>query len=117
MQVGQKVYLKDLYSNRNRETEVQEFEIKSIGWKYIYVIKNGLFPVIEKFDKETLRHFNKPYSPMWELRFSLQEIEEEKEYNSLFEEMRDTFNGYRIHKLNLDQLRQIKGIIDGEEVE
>ena len=116
MKVGQKVYLKPITSG-NRETEVQEFEIKSIGRKYIHVIKNGLFSVVEKFDKDTLRHINKPYSPMWRLYFSAQELADDQEYASLFDEIRDNFNGYRYRKvkLTLNQLRQVKAIIEGVE--
>jgi len=118
MEVGQKVYLKPtIYARGGKSNEPQEYEIKSIGRKYFYVWKDGNENTVIKFDKDKLEQHNGGYVPVWKLYFSLQEIEDEKEFNSLHNEIERTFRYGGRDKLTLDQLRQIKRIIDGGERE
>jgi len=115
MQVGQKVYLKPTIYNRGGKQ--QEYEIKSIGRKLIHVWQDKRESSVIKFDKDTLEQRSN-YSPDWELYFSLQEIEDEKEFNDLHHQLESTFRYGSKKQFTLDQLRQIKRIIDGgEEVE
>ena len=115
MEVGQKVYLKPTIYNRPGEP--QEYEIKSIGRKLIHVWQDKKEYTVIKFNKDTLRQRSN-FSPSWELYFSLQEIEDEKEFTSLHNEIERTFRYGGRDKFTLEQLRQIKRIIDGgEEVE
>jgi len=111
MEVGQKVYLKPILSS-NRVKETQEYEIRSIGTKYLHVFKGHDEC---KFDKKTLKHINKPYSAQWELFLDKQELMDLEEFNSLHGEIENAFRYDGKKLFSLDQLRQIKRIIDGEE--
>ena len=114
MQVGQKVYLKPTIYNRGGKQ--QEYEIKSIGRKLIHVWQDKRESSVIKFDKDTLEQRSN-YSPDWELYFSLQEIEDEKEFNDLHHQLESTFRYGSKKQFTLDQLRQIKLNIDGGEEE
>ena len=108
MEVGQKVYLKNKhYNNSNKITEAQ---ISKIGRKYFYI-----GPHCElKFNINTLVEDNSPHSPRWSIYLSMKDVEDEEERNFLVREM----DRYNFNLLTLEQLRQIKRIIDGgEEVE
>ena len=112
MEVGQKVYLKPTIYNRGRQQ--QEYEIKSIGRKYIHVWQDKRESSVIKFYKDTLEQQSN-FSPDWELYFSLQEIEDEKEFNNLHHQLESAFRYDGKKQFTLDQLRQIKLIVDGGE--
>jgi len=109
MEVGQKVYLKPTIYNRG--IRQQEYEIKSIGRKYIHVWQNKREYSVIKFDKVTLKQQGNS-SFDWELYLSLQDIEDDKELNSLHLAIENTFRYGSRDKFTLDQLRHIKRIID-----
>jgi len=108
MQVGQKVYLEPIGDQSRISSEILECEVLKVGRKFIY-INAGRREM--KFHTDTLRQVTR-YSPDWQIRFSLQEIEDEKEFNNLHSQLESAFRYGSRDKFTLDQLRQIKRIID-----
>jgi len=112
MKVGQKVYL----NGNGTVTGIQEYEIKSIGRKYFYIWRDNSDRTIKKYSIESLGEVN-DFRPA-DIHFDRQKLSDSLEYRLLSDELERVFNWRNIGNLTLDQLRQIKRIIDeGEEVE
>ena len=107
IQVGQKVYLKPIGNKVRISQNIRESEIEKIGKKYFYL--KGFNR--EKFSMEDMMNVSN-YVSDWKVYLSIQEIEYEKEYNQLFENIRKTFDHWSGVNFTLDQLRRIKEIID-----
>jgi len=109
MQVGQKVYLKPIGDQSRISSKILECEVSKVGRKFIYIESGHRNET--KFHADTLRQVTR-YSPDWQIYFSLQEIEDEKEFNDLHHQLESTFRYGSKKQFTLDQLRQIKRIID-----
>ena len=108
MEVGQKVYLGYVGYRHKLLNEVREREITKIGRLYFYV--GDLKFKLSDFEQVTQLNID------WKVYLSMQEIENERESDRLFSEIRHKFDGvYNNGNFTLDQLRQIKRIIDGGE--
>ena len=110
MHKGQIVYLKPGVNRSRGGIEIKEGVVKSIGRKYITV---GIGEWNEyKFHKDTLKEVM-DCSPSYYLYETKQQILDEAEYSQLSQFMRKTFDYYGTGALSLEQLRQIKAIIEG----
>ena len=109
MEVGQKVYL----DGNGTVAGIQEYEIKSIGRKYFYIWRDNNERTIKKYNIESLREVN-DFKPA-DIYFDRQKLSDSLEYRVLSNELGTVFNWRNIGNLTLDQLRQIKAIIEGVE--
>lgn len=124
--VGQTVYV-ELTGNASRgktaEQCIEEWEIASVGRKYIEVGRKDedgkvwgkrLFEYRESYGKFVEKT---KYSPNYFIYLTRQEIEDEHEKSRLYRAISEVFRGYGAdRKLTLEQLRKIKGILaEGEE--
>jgi len=115
MEVGQKVYLKPINNALRYGSEIRECVITKVGRKYFYACKSGeREDFATKFSLKTMFNVT-TYSPDWEVYLSIQDILDERESEELNSVIRKHFDHYGKPKLTLDQLRQIKRIIDGGE--
>jgi hypothetical protein len=110
VQVGESVFLKAIGNNARRGRErVEEWKIKKIGRKYFDVwIEGREFSTIQFHIED---HKQKMDYPDWELYWSMQDIEDEKEKNQILVKLSTMFGSYGKPKLTLDQLRRIQEII------
>jgi len=109
--IDQKVYLKPINNAAKCATKLlEEYEVKSVGNKYFYVWQNKEDWTIKKFNIETLRQATECPSN-YQLYFSKQEIQDEKETGILIKNIREKFSLYGKVNLSLEQLRQIWEII------
>jgi len=110
MEVGQRVYAKDHYINK----EPNEYEVMKVGRLYFYIAINRTSRLY-KCDIKSLgcidNHSIKIY-------LSIQEYLDEQEFNSTLRYVERKIGCPHTSNITLDTLRQIKRIIDGgEEVE
>lgn len=114
-QVGETVYLKPINNQARRASEVMACEVRRVGRKYFYVNKlAGAKPPFYteiKIDIETMQEDRGAYLGDRKAYFSLQEIEDEKEVDVLWQRMRERFFKWSCD-LTLDQLRRIKAITE-----
>lgn len=117
--VGQILQLLSM-SNRHSDTKtilLQPVRVVSIGRKYFKVIpqnaKDTDTYLIQEVHLDTWCHNNKDYTPNFRLYLSPQEYENEKEIQSICEEIYRNFQ-YNSNslKLSLEALRQIKILMD-----
>lgn len=112
MQVGDYVYLKPVNNAaRYGKHDIVENIIKKVGRKYFEVWDGEHEYTITKFHLDTKRQVTN-YSPDWILYFSKQEVINEQEHNKIISEIRKVFEGWSKVNLSLEQLREIKKIID-----
>jgi len=112
MEVGQKVYV----NSNGTVNGIREYEIKSIGRKYFYIWHDNSERTIKKCSIESLSEVD-DFRPA-DIYLDRQKLSNSLEYRALSDELERVFNWRNIGNLTLDQLRQIKRIIDGgEEVE
>ena len=107
MKVGQKVYIKDHYSNK----EPNEYEIMKVGRIYFYIAINNTSRLY-KCEIKSLRCID---YPVFKIYLSMQDYLDEQEYDSTLRYIERTISRAYGNKITLDQLRQIKRIIDGGE--
>lgn len=117
--VGQKVYIRligNACRGKHGEELIEEWEVVVVGRKYL-TAKNGSreyqfkSPIIHEnyFVQKTNHCIN------YILYASREDIEVELEKSRLFREVSEYFRGYGCEKkFTLEQLRQIKGIIENE---
>lgn len=103
--VGQKVWLKPIGNAARYNKDMRESEITKVGIKYIECN-------FGKFDFSG-RHNNGEHSSNYVLFFDEQSAKDNIEHESLDATVRAFFYSYN-HKLTLEQLRQIKQIIDNK---
>jgi hypothetical protein len=110
LEVGSTILLKAIGNNARygREDHIEEGTIQKVGRKLVDVSRKD-FSFIIKIRIDTMCE-NSDY-PSWRLYLSQQEIEEEKEFGSITDELRKIFGSYGQINLSLDQLRKIKDII------
>lgn len=110
MHKGQIVYLKPGINLSRDGRGIQEGVVKSVGRKYITV---GIGEFREhKFHKHTLKEHT-CYSPSYYLYENKQDILDEAEYSQLSQFIRKFFDYVGKEQMSLEQLRQIKEIIEG----
>lgn len=115
LKVGDTVYLRKLQRSRyDNSPELEEYQIKTVGRKYLSVWKDAREYSIQKFDMtHNFKHENGGYSPSWRLYFTELEYELEKEKDILVEKVRRAFNSWSdVGRYSLDKLRRISAIID-----
>lgn len=119
--VGQTVYV-ELTGNASREksTEecIEEWEITSVGRKYIKACKkeSGILRFETTFEYNDCyeRFVDKTdYCVNYILYTTMQEIEEKHEKSRLFREIEERFRYGSQKDISLEQLRAIHGILDG----
>lgn len=114
MQVGDNVYLKPSNNAARRTSEIREWKIKSVGRKYFEVWDGERDYSAMKFYIDGLKQVTN-YTPDWIVYFSKQEILDENEFFEIFNHVRNTFSRLSKPNLSLQQLRDIKKIMDGEQ--
>ena len=114
LKVGQKVFVQPLQSYIGKT--IVEAEVISIGRKYFQV--KSLPKDITGYNKFSKHKFKieggcnlSEYSSSWQVRLSLQEIEDEKELQTIKEKVYSVFKNYGC-KLSLDKLKRIDAIIE-----
>lgn len=119
--VGQTVYV-ELTGNASRgkspEQCIEEWEITSVGRKYIEASKKGSdlisFKAVFEWSDDYKRFVEKTiYSPRYILYPTRQEIEEKHEKSRLFRDIEQRFRYGSQRGISLEQLRAIHGILDG----
>lgn len=112
MQIGDKVFLKPINNAaRGGNKEIKEYMIKKIGRKY-FEVWDGIYEfTTTKFYIGSNQQVT-DYSPDWVIYFSKQEILDEYEFSQLTSNIREVFSVYGKVDLTLEQLREIKKIID-----
>ena len=106
---GQIVYLKPGVNEARHNAAIREGIVKIVGRKYITVsIERDEY----KFHIDTLREVTS-YTPSYYLYESKQQIVDEAEYTRLSQSIRKTIEYCSKQDLSLEQLRQIKAIIEG----
>lgn len=115
IEVGLPVFL-DPCGNNSRK-EIGEFTVKTVGRKYFEVWRDEREASTLKFHLNDLRQVTN-YTPTWKLHFTKQEILDKKEYEKLFGEIKDAFQSmiFKTRNFSLEQLREIKAIIEREDV-
>lgn len=102
MKVGQTIWIESLGVSGG----IKEAKIIKIGRKFFYV--NGG----TRFRIDTLVHDGAGFSPSYRAHLSLDEYNNEKEYAGLLGEIKGFFRQFGKIDLTLEQLRQIKQIIN-----
>lgn len=109
LQIGQKIWIVPSKHDRFSKQDPKEAIVSKVGRKYFEL--EGLRK--RKFDIETLREESETnYKSQCYL--TLQEILDEKEEESLTNQIRNIFKTYDKVNLSLDQLRKIAGVIEGK---
>lgn len=118
--VGQKVYVK-LIGNACRgkigEQLIEEWEVTKVGRKYVTAKCDWREFKFEQVDfyKDCLNQVT-DHCNDYLLYLSKETIEQEIEKNRLFREVSELFRGFCIERnFTLEQLRQIKAIMTGED--
>lgn len=120
--VGQTVYV-ELTGNASRgktpEQCIEEWEITSVGRKYIEAEKKGKnqlrFKTVFEWREEHKSFVQKTvYGINYILYPTRQEIEEKQEKSRLFQEIEERFRYGSQRDISLEQLRAIHGILEGE---
>jgi hypothetical protein len=115
LKVGQMVYVKPV-GNRARGIDdimnhIKETEIVKIGTKYFYL--KGFRDM--KFSIDTMTDsLDYGYCRSYVVYTNMQQIIDEKEYYKLLGDIRKLFVEYGKPNLTLQQLRDIKDIVNGE---
>jgi len=102
--VGQKVFLKRIF--RHSESTIRETTVTKVGNKYFEIEGSwSKFHLSTGYEKTEITPNEKVYE-------SMEEIENEKEHNNLQMYILSKANNYELRKLSLQQLRDIKSIIE-----
>lgn len=106
---GQTVFVQTLnYGGRSvNDGGLKETKIASVGNKWFTIQDNWH----GRFNKETLLHDGKGYSPRYRIYLDKKEYEDEVEFNDLSSKIRTALGQYGTIKLSLEKLRQIWDII------
>lgn len=105
MEVGQEIYLEPKNNASRYNKEIETHTISKVGRKYFEVKdKRGRFYI------ETLAMDGGGYCSDWQAHLSLQDIEDEIEFNSICSDLRKFFTG-RID-LSLETLRKIRDMVN-----
>lgn len=104
---GQTVFVKTINYGGSKEEVLKETKIASVGNKWFTIIDNWH----GRFNKETLLHDGKGYSPRYRIYLDKKEYEEELELNDLSYKIRNAIGQYSTIKLPLEKVKQIWDII------
>lgn len=114
LKVGQIVYVKPLQSYNGKA--IITAEVINIGRKYFQIKQIG-DDRYNRFNRDKFKIENgyivSEYTASWQVRLSLQEIEDERQFNILLSKIYDIFINYCCGEdLSLDQLKRINAIIE-----
>jgi len=101
------------YKN-NPEKLIEEYEILRVGKKYFYLKGFKGYGRETQFCKEKLTEVTN-YSPNYYVYFSMQEIEEEREFYVKLDQIRDKIGKHGDSNLSLEKIRMIYNILFTEE--
>lgn len=105
---GQTVFVKTInYGGGSKDEGLKETKIASVGNKWFTIVDN----YHGRFNKETLLHDGKGYSPRYRIYLDKKEYEDEVELNYLSSKIRTAIGQYSNIKLPLEKLRQIWNIM------
>ncbi len=104
---GQTVFVKPMNYGGSKDEGLKETKIASVGNKWFTIEDNWC----GRFNKETLLHDGKGYSPRHRIYLDKKEYEDEVEFNDLFSKIRTAIGQYSNLKLSLEKLRQIWNIM------
>lgn len=119
--VGQTVYVEligDASRGKTSEQCIEEWEITSVGRKYIKAAKKGYDRLFREDTFEYRENYGRfvqktNYSPDYIIYLTRQEIKEKHEKNRLFREIEQRFRYGSQRDISLEQLRAIHGILEG----
>lgn len=107
MKVGQKVFIEPRNNAVRYSKEIKESKISKIGRKY-FELEDKYFG---RFYKDNLEQDAGNYTSNYKVYFSLQEIEDRKEAQALYDNLKKYFSGWN-SSLSLSQLKSIDKIIN-----
>lgn len=107
---GQIVFVKNIKGHHRIGEELKEVEVSSVGRKW-FTLKDKWYG---RFDKETLLHDGKEYSPSYRIYLDKKCYEDEVELNDLSSKIRNAISQYGNINLPLEKLRQIWSIIQSQ---
>lgn len=102
IQVGQTFYLFNI-DRRDKEND-REVTVSRVGKKFIYI---GLGYHDIKFERNTLKHVNSPYSP----RYTLYNSKQECEYKLETERRRRAISGRLYQFLTMEEVNEIYNLL------
>lgn len=109
MEVGQKVYLEPINNNARYSKEIKESRISKIGRKY-FELEDKYYG---RFFIESMRQDCGQYISGYNAYLSMQEIEDKKEAQKLFAEIKKVFSGFGT-EIPLSKLKEIERIIKSD---
>jgi hypothetical protein len=105
---GQKVFVKTInYGGGSKDEGLKETKIASVGNKWFTIVDN----LHGRFNKETLLHDGKGYSPRYRIYLDEKEYKDEIELSDLSSKIRAAIGQYSNIKLPLEKLRKIWDIM------
>lgn len=108
MEVDEKVWYIGI--SRRYTDGLKEGIIKSVGKKYFTIE-----PLIgDRFNKETLLHDGRGYSPAYKVYLSKEEYDNELEIGNLSKIIRDKIGAYGVIDLPIEKLRLINDILNNK---
>lgn len=107
MEVGQKVYLEPTGDNKRYSKEIEESRISKIGRKY-FTLEDKYYG---RFFIESMTQDGGQYISGYNAYLSLQEIEDKREAQRLFAEIKEVFSGFST-EIPLSKLKEIEQIIN-----
>ena len=107
MEIGQKVYLEPIGNNARYSKEIKESRISKIGRKYFELEEK----YYGRFFIESMSQDCGQYISGYNAYLSMQDIEDKKEAQKLFYEIKKVFSGFST-EIPLSKLKEIERIIN-----
>lgn len=107
MEVGQKIYLEPIGNNARYSKEIKESRISKIGRKYFELEEK----YYGRFFIDSMSQDCGQYMSGYNAYLSIQEIEDKKEAQKIFTELKKVFSGFST-KIPLFKLKEIERIIN-----
>lgn len=107
MEVGQKVYLEPIGNKARYSKEIKESRISKIGRKY-FELEDKYYG---RFFIDSMSQDGRQYISGYNAYLSMQEIEDKKEAQKIFGELKKVFSGFSTG-IPLSKLKEIEQIIN-----
>lgn len=108
LKVNQKIFLKPVMNAARRGEKVREVTITKVGRKYFYVDNCDKM----RFFVNNLQQDGRGYSPNWIGYLTLQEIENDVEFDRLCALLRKKFTAFGKIDISLENIRKIAELAD-----
>jgi|GEM_PF-5724799 len=109
LKIGQKVYLKPTRANKACKKDFEVYEVKWVGDVYFEVWRDNDIGTKLMFHRQSLKQISSAPT-LWRLYLNVQDMLDEAETKEIVNMLKKKLSGKV--DLSLDQLRQIKKIIE-----